>query len=163
MNAWAQGRGPAGPGLHLLARGRGGRRRARSPATLGPSAPRRFARQLGLKVGDAAFFAAGDPRAFYRFAGAARTKVGTDLRLIDEAQFKFCWIVDFPMYEFNEEERRIDFSHNPFSMPQGEMEAFKANDPLEIARLAVRHRLQRRRAVVGRGPEPPAGHHDQGF
>jgi aspartyl-tRNA synthetase len=88
--------------------------------------------QLDLKVGDAVFFVAGDPAGFYKFAGAARTKVGADLGLIDEDQFKFCWIVDFPMYEYNEDEKKIDFSHNPFSMPQGGLEALNAADPLDI-------------------------------
>ena len=72
---------------------------------------------LGLKDGDAAFFVAGNPEKFVKFAGAARVKVGTDLNLGDMDQFSLCWIVDFPMYEWNEDEKRIDFSHNPFSMP----------------------------------------------
>ena len=88
--------------------------------------------QLGLSVGDAVFFAAGDPASMYKFAGAARTKVGTDLGLIAEGEFRFCWIVDFPMFEWNEDEKRVDFSHNPFSMPQGEMEALETQDPLDI-------------------------------
>jgi aspartyl-tRNA synthetase len=78
------------------------------------------------------FFAAGEPDAFYKFAGLARTKVGTDLGLVDEDQFKFCWIVDFPMYEWNEDDKKIDFSHNPFSMPQGELDALNTKDPLDI-------------------------------
>jgi aspartyl-tRNA synthetase len=88
--------------------------------------------QLGLKAGDAVFFAAGDPAAFYKFAGAARTRVGTELGLIAENEFRLCWIVDFPMYEWSEEEKKIDFSHNPFSMPQGGMEALNSKDPLDI-------------------------------
>ncbi|MEZ5917022.1 MAG: amino acid--tRNA ligase-related protein [Parvularculaceae bacterium] len=70
------------------------------------------------------FFVAGKPNDFYKFAGAARTRVGTELGLIDENQFKFCWIVDFPMYEWNEDEKKIDFSHNPFSMPNFDHDAF---------------------------------------
>ena len=73
--------------------------------------------QLGLKDGDAVFFVAGEPRTFFKFAGAARTKVGEELDLIVKDRFELCWIVDFPMYEWNEEEKKIDFSHNPFSMP----------------------------------------------
>ncbi|HEX8233828.1 MAG TPA: amino acid--tRNA ligase-related protein, partial [Caulobacteraceae bacterium] len=88
--------------------------------------------QLGLKVGDAAFFLGGDPKTFYRFAGSARTKLGTELSLVAEGEFRFCWIVDFPMYEWNEDEKRVDFSHNPFSMPQGELEALNTQDPLDI-------------------------------
>jgi aspartyl-tRNA synthetase len=88
--------------------------------------------QLGLKVGDAAFFVGGDPKAFYKFAGAARTKVGTELGLVGDDRFDFVWIVDFPMYELNEETNQVDFSHNPFSMPQGELEALNGKDPLDI-------------------------------
>jgi aspartyl-tRNA synthetase len=85
--------------------------------------------QLGLGVGDAAFFVAGRPKDFIKFAGAARTKVGTDLGLIDRDRFAFCWIVDFPMYEWNEEDKKIDFSHNPFSMPNAPPDEFLALDP----------------------------------
>jgi aspartyl-tRNA synthetase len=87
--------------------------------------------QLGLGAGDAAFFVAGDPGVFYKFAGSARTKVGTDLKLVDEDRFEFVWIVDFPMYELHED-GHVDFSHNPFSMPQGELKALNSKDPLEI-------------------------------
>ena len=75
---------------------------------------------------------AGKVDEFVKFAGLARTKVGTDLGLVDEDQFRFCWIVDFPMFEWNEDEKKVDFSHNPFSMPQGEMEALETKDPLDI-------------------------------
>ena len=88
--------------------------------------------QLGLGQGDAAFFSAGDPKVFYKFAGTARTKVGTDLNLVAEDRFDFVWIVDFPMFEMNEETNHVDFSHNPFSMPQGELEALNSKDPLDI-------------------------------
>jgi aspartyl-tRNA synthetase len=131
MDSWAKSEGQPGMAYIFWREGEEG---GAGPVArnLGPERTEALRRQLGLSVGDAAFFAAGDPKSFYRFAGAARTKVAVDLDLIDEAQFRFCWVVDFPMYEFNEEERRIDFNHNPFSMPQGEMEAFKANDPLDI-------------------------------
>ena len=72
------------------------------------------------------FFAAGNPDKFYKFAGDARTLIGQELKLVDEDQFALAWIVDFPMYEWNEEEKKIDFSHNPFSMPQGELAALQA-------------------------------------
>ncbi len=72
------------------------------------------------------FFAAGNPDKFYKFAGEARTLIGRELKLIKEDRFEFCWIVDFPMYEWNEEEKKIDFSHNPFSMPQGGLAALQA-------------------------------------
>ena len=85
--------------------------------------------QLGLKAGDAVFFVAGDPKVFVKLAGAARTRIGEELGLIDKDQFAFCWIVDFPMYEWNEEEKKIDFSHNPFSMPNLDSEDFLALNP----------------------------------
>ena len=82
--------------------------------------------QLGLKDGDAVFFTAGNPANFYKFAGAARDRAGQELKLVKEDQFALAWIVDFPFYEWNEEEKKIDFSHNPFSMPQGGGEALDA-------------------------------------
>jgi aspartyl-tRNA synthetase len=100
---------------------------------IGPERTEDIRAQLGLKEGDAVFFCAGNPDKFYRFAGEARTLIGQELKLIDESRFEFCWIVDFPMYEWNEEEKRIDFSHNPFSMPQGglaALEAAKSNEDL---------------------------------
>jgi aspartyl-tRNA synthetase len=99
---------------------------------LGPERSEEIRKQLGLKSGDAVFFAAGDPAAMHKFAGLARTKLGQDLNLIDPNRFAFCWIVDFPMYEWNEDEKKVDFSHNPFSMPQGGMEALETKDPLDI-------------------------------
>jgi aspartyl-tRNA synthetase len=131
MNDWAKGEGQ--PGLAYIF-WREGEEAAAGPVArnIGPERAEAIRAQLGLKIGDAAFFAAGVPQAFYKFAGLARTKVGTDLGLVDEGQFKFCWVVDFPMYEYNEEDKKIDFFHNPFSMPQGEMEAFKINDPLDM-------------------------------
>ena len=92
---------------------------------IGPERVEAIRVQLGLKAGDAAFFVAGDPDKFAKFAGLARTKVGQDLKLVDEDRFEFAWIVDFPMFEWNEDEKKIDFSHNPFSMPQGGLEALQ--------------------------------------
>jgi aspartyl-tRNA synthetase len=92
---------------------------------------------LGLKTGDAAFFAAGDPAKFYKFAGLARDRVGQDLKLVDENRFALAWIIDFPFYEWNEDEKKIDFSHNPFSMPKGGREALDAATTDE-ARLALK-------------------------
>jgi aspartyl-tRNA synthetase len=88
--------------------------------------------QLGLGEGDGVFFVLGRPEKMYRFAGEARTKVGTELNLVDLERFELCWIVDFPFYEWSEEEKRIDFAHNPFSMPQGGLEALTTQDPLTI-------------------------------
>jgi aspartyl-tRNA synthetase len=91
--------------------------------------------QLGLKVGDAVFFVAGDPAQFVKFAGPARTKVGTDLDLVAKDRFDLCWIVDFPMYEWSEEDKKIDFSHNPFSMPNLPADEFLALDPNDKDRI----------------------------
>jgi aspartyl-tRNA synthetase len=87
---------------------------------------------MGLGPDDGIFFAAGKEEEAVRLTGAARTRVAEQLDLIEKDAFRFCWIVDFPMYEFNDEQKKIDFSHNPFSMPQGGMEALEAKDPLDI-------------------------------
>lgn len=88
--------------------------------------------QLGLEAGDAVFFVAGLPNEMADFAGRARVKIGNELGLTTKDRFEFCWIVDFPMYEWNEEEGKIDFSHNPFSMPQGGLEALETKEPEDI-------------------------------
>ncbi|MER9939087.1 aspartate--tRNA ligase [Mesorhizobium sp. M0088] len=88
--------------------------------------------QFGLVEGDAAFFVAGDPKKFVSFAGAARTRAGEELNLINRDCFELCWIVDFPFFEWNEEEKKIDFAHNPFSMPQGGIDALNGEDLLGI-------------------------------
>jgi aspartyl-tRNA synthetase len=98
--------------------------------------------QLGLSAGDAVFFIAGRPKDFVRFAGPARTKVGHDLGLIARDRFEFCWIVDFPMYEWNEEEKKIDFSHNPFSMPNVSPEEFLALDPKDSDKILALKAIQ---------------------
>ncbi|HMN73940.1 MAG TPA: aspartate--tRNA ligase, partial [Rhodoblastus sp.] len=145
MNSWAQSEGQPGLGYILFfdrakdetvqkeqpgATGVG----ARGPLAnnIGPERAEAIRAQLGLTAGDAAFFVAGDPDVFVKFAGAARTKLGQELKLIDETRFEFAWIVDFPMYEWNEDEKKVDFSHNPFSMPQGGLEALNGQDPLTI-------------------------------
>jgi aspartyl-tRNA synthetase len=131
MNSWAQGEGQPGLGYVFWREGEEG---GAGPIAknIGTERADAIKAQLGLKEGDAAFFIAGDPKTFYKFAGAARTRVGTDLGLVAEGRFDFCWIVDFPMYEFNDDTNHIDFSHNPFSMPQGELEALNTMDPLDI-------------------------------
>jgi aspartyl-tRNA synthetase len=128
MNSWAQGEGQPGLGYIFWREGEEG---GAGPIAknIGPEKAEAIRNQLGLKVGDAAFFVAGDPSTFYKFAGIARNKVADELNLSDKDQFKFCWIVDFPMYEWSEEEKRIDFSHNPFSMPNYDHEKFLALDP----------------------------------
>jgi aspartyl-tRNA synthetase len=98
---------------------------------LGPERIEALRAQLDPKDGDAVFFVAGEPRTFYKFAGTARAKIGEDLGLIDKDRFELCWIVDFPMYEWNEEEKKIDFSHNPFSMPNLPADGFLALDPAD--------------------------------
>src|SRR3982075_2160074 len=99
---------------------------------IGPERTEAIRTQLGLKAGDAAFFVAGDPAKFWKFAGLARAKLGEELNLVDKDRFELAWIVDFPMYEYDETEKKIDFSHNPFSMPQGGLEALQTQDPLTI-------------------------------
>jgi aspartyl-tRNA synthetase len=131
MNSWAQGEGQPGLGYIFWSEDQGGWG-GPIAKNLGAEKTEALMSSLGLGQGDAAFFAAGDPKLFYKFAGSARTKLGTDLDLVPEGEFKFCWIVDFPMYELNEETGKVDFSHNPFSMPQGELEALQSKDPLEI-------------------------------
>ena len=94
-----------------------------------PDVQAKIMAKAGIGAGDVVFFAAGKPAAAARLAGAARTRIGEELGLIAKDRFEFCWIVDFPMYEWNEEEKKIDFSHNPFSMPNMALEEFLALDP----------------------------------
>jgi aspartyl-tRNA synthetase len=92
----------------------------------------RMARRAGIKAGDALFFACDKGAAAAALAGAARIRIGDELGIADKSRFDFCWIVDFPMFEWNDEDKKIDFSHNPFSMPQGGLEALETRDPLDI-------------------------------
>ncbi|MBI1954170.1 MAG: aspartate--tRNA ligase [Proteobacteria bacterium] len=87
---------------------------------------------LSLKEGEAVFFVCDQPKIASKYAGLVRTKLAQEMDLIEKNVFKFCWVTDFPMYEFNEETNKVDFSHNPFSMPQGGMEALNKKDPLTI-------------------------------
>jgi aspartyl-tRNA synthetase len=109
---------------------------------LGPERTQQLRTQLGLSAGDAAFFVAGDPGHFYKFAGEARKKIAEELGLIAKDRFEFCWIVDFPMYEWNEEEKKIDFSHNPFSMPNMAVEDFLKLDPNDHATILAIKAIQ---------------------
>jgi aspartyl-tRNA synthetase len=92
----------------------------------------KIAEQMGIGPDDGIFFAAGKETEAAKLAGLARTRVAEQLGLIEEGAFRFCWIVDFPMFEYNDEQKKVDFSHNPFSMPQGGMEALETKDPLDI-------------------------------
>jgi len=137
MNSWAQGEGQPGLGYIFWREGEEG---GAGPLAknIGPERTKQIADQMKLSVGDACFFVAGKPKDFVKFAGSARVKVGEELGLIAKDRFEFCWIVDFPMYEWNEEEKKIDFSHNPFSMPNLGVEDFlglDANDQEKILGL----------------------------
>ncbi|MBV9828431.1 MAG: aspartate--tRNA ligase, partial [Alphaproteobacteria bacterium] len=129
MNSWAQGEGQPGLGYIFFRDGEGAGPVARN---LGPERTSALQAALGLEDGDAVFFVAGVPATFAQFAAAARMRVGRELGLIAEKEFRFCWIVDYPMYELNEETGKVDFSHNPFSMPQGGLEALETQDPLTV-------------------------------
>ena len=129
MNDWARREGFAGLGYVTRKGGEFGGPIAKNHGTEGME---KLYAELGLGENDGLFFAAGKEKEAARLAGAARTRVGEELGLIEEGCFKFCWIVDFPMFEYDEEQKKVDFSHNPFSMPQGEMEALENQDPLEI-------------------------------
>ncbi|WP_271077598.1 aspartate--tRNA ligase [Aurantiacibacter sp. MUD61] len=129
MNDWAKREGFAGLGYVTRKGGEFGGPIAKNH---GPENMAKLYEELGLGENDGLFFAAGKEKEAAKLAGAARTRVGETLELIEQGCFKFCWIVDFPMFEYDEELKKIDFSHNPFSMPQGEMEALENTDPLEI-------------------------------
>jgi aspartyl-tRNA synthetase len=129
MNDWARSEGHAGLGYVTQ---KGGELGGPIAKNHGEEGMRRLIAELGLGPDDGIFFAAGKEAQAAKLAGAARTRVAEQLGLIAEDEFRFCWIVDFPMYEYDEETRKVDFSHNPFSMPQGELEALETKDPLDI-------------------------------
>jgi aspartyl-tRNA synthetase len=133
MNSWAQGEGQPGLG-YIFWREENGVLEGAGPVAknIGPERTEQLRNELGFKARDAVFFAAGLPKSFAAFAGQARNRVGRELNLCEDGIFKFCWIVDFPMYEFNDELKKVDFSHNPFSMPQGGLDALNNQDPLTI-------------------------------
>ena len=132
MNAFAQKEGLPGMG-YIFWRDQGEGMEAAGPLAknIGPERTEAIRQQLGLGVGDAAFFLGGKPKAFEAVAGRARNVIGEELGLTDKDRFAFCWIVDFPIYEKDDESGKIDFEHNPFSMPQGGMDALNG-DPLEV-------------------------------
>jgi aspartyl-tRNA synthetase len=129
LNEWARAEGAGGLG-YIIYEADG----ARGPIAknLQPDRLEAIRAACGLAAGDAVFFAAGAREAAQKFAGAVRTRLGQELELCQSGAFRFCWVVDFPMYELNEETGQIDFSHNPFSMPQGGLAALDSQDPLEV-------------------------------
>jgi aspartyl-tRNA synthetase len=129
MNSWAQGEGQPGLGYIFFRDGEGAGPIAKN---IGPERTEALARDLDLKDGDAVFFVAGVPREFAPFAAAARAKVGEDLDLCEQDVFRFCWVNDYPMFEMDHDTGKIEFSHNPFSMPQGGLEALDGPDPLLV-------------------------------
>ena len=141
MNSWAQGDGQPGLGYIFWREGEEG---GAGPLAknIGSERTKQIADQLKLTVGDACFFVAGKPKDFVKFAGLARSKVGEELGLIAKGRFDFCWIVDFPMFEWNEEDKKIDFSHNPFSMPNMEVDEFLALDPKDNDKLLAIKAIQ---------------------
>lgn len=127
-NKWAKDEGFAGLAYINFKGGEGGG----IAKNLGPERVKQLVELMGLGPDDGVFFACDKPAGAAKLAGLARTRVGQELNLIEKDTFKFCWIVDFPMYEWDEVEQKVIFSHNPFSMPQGEMEALETMNPLDI-------------------------------
>jgi aspartyl-tRNA synthetase len=129
LNEWARSQGAGGLG-YIIFEAAG----AKGPIAKNLDEARVAAIKAasGAKDGDAVFFACDKRDIAAKFAGTVRTRLGEELQLIDTKRFEFCWIVDFPMYEYNEELKKIEFSHNPFSMPQGGMDALLNKDPLTI-------------------------------
>ncbi|NOX94702.1 MAG: aspartate--tRNA ligase [Alphaproteobacteria bacterium] len=134
MNSWAQKQGLPGMGYMIFAEGE-----AKGPLAknIGPERAEAIRAQLDMKAGDAAFFLAGKPEDFVAVAAKARVLIGEELKITDLESFKLAWIVDFPMYEWDEENKKVEFGHNPFSMPQGGLEALEAASTDED-RLAIK-------------------------
>ena len=133
LNDWARSEGAPGLG-YVVFEDEAGALTGKGPIAkfIPAAALAAIAAKAGAKAGDAVFFSAGDETPAAKLAGAARIRIGNELGLSKTDVFEFCWIVDFPMYEWNEDEKKIDFSHNPFSMPQGGMEALENMNPLDI-------------------------------
>jgi aspartyl-tRNA synthetase len=129
LNSWAQAEGKPGLGYIVLEAGAG-----KGPIAKFVAGDRlaRLRELTSAQDGDAVFFVADKPEAAAKFAGQVRTKLGQEMQLVADDAFEFCWIVDFPMFEYDEAAKKIDFSHNPFSMPQGGLEALETQDPLSI-------------------------------
>ena len=129
MNKWAIEEGQPGLGYIFFKDGKGSGPIAKN---IGDEKTELIKNKFSLDDGDSIFFVCGVPNNFLDFISRARVKIGNELELIKKDSFEFCWIVDFPMFEYNEELKKIDFSHNPFSMPQGGLESLENMDPLEI-------------------------------
>jgi len=129
MNDWARDQGAPGMGYIILENGGG---KGPIAKNLGEERVAQLRELTGLGDGDGIFFACDKEAGAANLAGLARTKVGNDLDILEKDAFRFCWIVDFPMYEWDEREKRLDFSHNPFSMPQGGLEALETMEPLDV-------------------------------
>ena len=150
LNDWARSEGAAGLG-YVIFEETDGKLTGKGPIAkfIPDAAQAELVAKAGIKAGDALFFAADKKERAASLAGLARTRIGRELGLIEEKCFKFCWIVDMPMYEWNEEEKRIDFGHNPFSLPQYDTAQFMKlssedrEKVLGIKVVSVRHRLQR--------------------
>ena len=133
LNEWARSEGAPGLGYVIFEEEHGALAGKGPIAKFIPAeAQAAIAAKAGVKSGDAVFFSAGEETPAAKLAGAARVRIGTELGLSKTDVFEFCWIVDFPMYEYNEDDKKIDFSHNPFSMPQGGLDALDTMDPLDI-------------------------------
>ena len=133
MNAFAQKEGLPGMGYIFWREGADGLEGAGPLArNIGPERTEAIRQQLGLKAGDAAFFLGGRPEKFEAVAAKARDEIGKELNLTDWERFDLCWVVDYPMFELDEETQTLDFSHNPFSMPQGGLAALETQDPLDV-------------------------------
>jgi aspartyl-tRNA synthetase len=133
LNDWARGEGAAGLG-YIIFEADADKLTGKGPIAkfIPPEVQAAIVTKAGLKAGDAVFFACDQEAKAARLAGQARIRIGNELDLLKKDVFELCWIVDFPMYEYNEDEKKIDFSHNPFSMPQGGLEALRTKDPLDI-------------------------------
>jgi aspartyl-tRNA synthetase len=133
LNDWARSEGAPGLG-YVIFEEEGGVLVGKGPIAkfIPPSAQAAIAAKAGVKGGDAVFFSAGEAAAAAKLAGQARLRIGTELGLTKTDGFEFAWVVDFPMFEYNEDEKKVDFSHNPFSMPQGGLDALDTMDPLQI-------------------------------
>ena len=129
MNSWAIKEGQPGLGYIFYKEGLGSGPIAKN---IGEDKTQEIKANFNLSDDDSVFFLCGIPKSFMQFASSARDKIGKDLSLIKENSFEFCWIVDFPMYEWDDTNKKIDFSHNPFSMPQGGLESLENKDPLDI-------------------------------